>query len=72
MGAVLGLLLGVGLPDDRIHAANTEIGDQVHADPSLDGMGTTLIAPGWPACMLQMLLWPLKMQGMFTRAGRKA
>lgn len=29
---------------DRIHAANTEIGDQVHADPQLDGMGTTLIA----------------------------
>ena len=29
---------------DRIHSANTEIGDQVHADPSLDGMGTTLIA----------------------------
>ncbi len=29
---------------DRIHAANTEIGDQVHADPRLDGMGTTLIA----------------------------
>jgi PPM family protein phosphatase len=29
---------------DRIHRANTEIGDQVHADPSLDGMGTTLIA----------------------------
>jgi PPM family protein phosphatase len=29
---------------DRIHLANTEIGDQVHADPSLDGMGTTLIA----------------------------
>ena len=24
--------------------ANAEIGDQVHADPSLDGMGTTLIA----------------------------
>ena len=29
---------------DRIHRANAEIGDQVHADPSLDGMGTTLIA----------------------------
>ena len=29
---------------DRIHVANAEIGDQVHADPSLDGMGTTLIA----------------------------
>ena len=29
---------------DRIHSANSEIGDQVHADPSLDGMGTTLIA----------------------------
>ena len=29
---------------DRIHGANAEIGDQVHADPSLDGMGTTLIA----------------------------
>ncbi len=29
---------------DRIHAANTEIGDRVHADPRLDGMGTTLIA----------------------------
>ena len=29
---------------DRIHAANTEIGDRVHADPGLDGMGTTLIA----------------------------
>ena len=29
---------------ERIHRANAEIGDQVHADPSLDGMGTTLIA----------------------------
>jgi protein phosphatase len=29
---------------ERIHRANLEIGDQVHADPSLDGMGTTLIA----------------------------
>ncbi|QIM22354.1 serine/threonine-protein phosphatase [Phycicoccus sp. HDW14] len=29
---------------DRIHAANTEIGDRVHEDPKLDGMGTTLIA----------------------------
>ena len=29
---------------DSIHNANTEIGDQAHADPSLDGMGTTLIA----------------------------
>jgi protein phosphatase len=29
---------------DRIADANREIGDQVHADPRLDGMGTTLIA----------------------------
>ena len=29
---------------DRIRAANDELGDQVHADPQLDGMGTTLIA----------------------------
>jgi len=29
---------------ERIHSANSEIGEQVHADPSLDGMGTTLIA----------------------------
>ncbi|MBM6401221.1 PP2C family protein-serine/threonine phosphatase [Phycicoccus sonneratiae] len=29
---------------DRIHAANSEIGDRVHEDPKLDGMGTTLIA----------------------------
>ncbi len=29
---------------DRISAANSEIGEQVHADPRLDGMGTTLIA----------------------------
>ena len=29
---------------DRIADANREIGDQVHADPRLEGMGTTLIA----------------------------
>lgn len=29
---------------DRIHRANAEIGHQIHEDPSLDGMGTTLIA----------------------------
>ncbi|WP_377639214.1 PP2C family protein-serine/threonine phosphatase [Oryzobacter terrae] len=29
---------------DRIHAANTELGDQIRHDSSLDGMGTTLIA----------------------------
>lgn len=29
---------------DRIHAANTELGEQVRDDPRLDGMGTTLIA----------------------------
>ena len=29
---------------DRILAANAEIGDQVRADPRLEGMGTTLIA----------------------------
>lgn len=29
---------------ERIRAANAEIGHQVHEDPKLDGMGTTLIA----------------------------
>ncbi len=29
---------------ERINQANDEIGDQAHADPSLEGMGTTLIA----------------------------
>jgi PPM family protein phosphatase len=29
---------------ERIKHANTEIGDQAHADPDLEGMGTTLIA----------------------------
>src|SRR6476660_1885581 len=29
---------------DRIHAANTELGDAVQDDARLDGMGTTLIA----------------------------
>ncbi len=29
---------------DRIHSANTELGDQIRHDPRLDGMGTTLIA----------------------------
>ncbi len=29
---------------DRIHSANTELGDQVTHDSSLDGMGTTLVA----------------------------
>src|SRR3954470_17449253 len=29
---------------ERINHANSEIGDQAHADPSLDGMGTTLVA----------------------------
>ncbi|MFL6080536.1 MAG: PP2C family protein-serine/threonine phosphatase [Ornithinibacter sp.] len=29
---------------ERINHANDEIGDQAHADPSLEGMGTTLIA----------------------------